>query len=63
MGFMIKNYDYLELILQSPKLFPIDFKIYRRTVLKRFSKYVIIYSFADNEIFVLPVFQYFPKSE
>ena len=54
--FMVEVYDYLDLISQSPKLFPIDFKQYRRAVLKRFSKYVLIYSIEEQEIFVLSVF-------
>lgn len=54
--FMVELYDYLDMISQSPKIFPIDFKHYRRAVLKRFSKYVIIYSIEGNEIYVLSVF-------
>lgn len=42
--FMVELYDYLDIISQSPRMFPIDFKRYRRAVLKRFSRYVIIYS-------------------
>ena len=54
--FMVEIYDYLDIISQSPKIFPIDFKEYRRAVLKRFSKYVIIYSIETEEIYVLSVF-------
>ena len=54
--FMAELYDYLDLISQSPKIFPVDFKRYRRAVLKRFSKYVIIYSIEGTDIFVLSVF-------
>lgn len=38
MDFMVERYDYLDVITQSPQLFPIDFKQYRlcgtQTILK-----------------------------
>ncbi len=56
MDFMVELYDYFGIISQSPKIFPIDFKHYRRAVLKRFSKYMIIYSIENKEVYVLSVF-------
>lgn len=54
--FMVELYDYFDTISQSPKIFPIDFKHYRRAVLKRFSKYMIIYSIEGQDVYILSVF-------
>ncbi|MEL6717823.1 MAG: type II toxin-antitoxin system RelE/ParE family toxin [Bacteroidota bacterium] len=55
--FMAELYDYLDLIAESPRLFPIDFKQYRKAVLKRFYNYIIIYSIEElDKIYVLSVF-------
>lgn len=54
--FMVELYDYLDIIAQSPRIFPVDFKHFRKAILKRFSKYVIIFSVNNKEVFILSVF-------
>jgi len=54
--FMVELYDYFEIITQSPKIFQVDFKDYRRAVLKRFSRYVIIYKIEKQDIYVMAIF-------
>ena len=53
--FLNQIYQVFDLISENPKLFPIDFDIYRRATVQKFP-YLIIYFTDVNDIIVTSVF-------